>query len=225
MNPSDTTATMATIKNLWPRARRTDAEWKVLFDRILRVGIDHEQAVAALENLMATSEKYPNVAVILKALQYAAPQVDDAKIAEVVLSRADFMRKLLAATGIVVGDDSEVLRAYWLDGLHATMRMRGDIPPHYQDEFKADAAACHVGQTEADDVWDWLISQVVEVELDERANKMWKSGMALREMMGRADSNSRGDGKLMPKSRNAQKRDWIARRIQIHEVLAAQEVA
>lgn len=236
MNASDATATRAIVASLWPRTSSgrfawTAMEWSTFIESCGRLSISTDQADAALRNLKATSEKYPSVAGLLKAMKSASPEcAEQPSVSEPTLTRADFMRKLLAASGIVVdGGDAEVLRAYWLDGLHATMRMRGDVPPHYRDDFKADAAACHVGQTEADDVWDWLVGQVVDIELDEPANKMWKGGVALREMMGRADSNTRGDGKLMPKSRpksrNAQKRDWIARRIQIHEVIAAQEVA
>lgn len=83
MTPTDTGTAAQIIRSLWPRCRWEAEEWNLFAEKVAHIEIDAEQARAALRNLKATSDKYPTIAAVLKALANAqAKKIRTAEAAE-----------------------------------------------------------------------------------------------------------------------------------------------
>lgn len=79
MTPTDVQATVNTIKALWPKCvTRTPEQWSVFIEKCSGIESEHAQAVAALRQLLASSDKYPTVHMLLTAIKNTEQRAPDA---------------------------------------------------------------------------------------------------------------------------------------------------
>lgn len=166
MTPSDVQATLGMVQRLWPRCKMGDEEWAVLGERCKSIPIDHAQAAAALRNLLATSDKYPRVALILKALSAAAPiqqrRTDDERADQPIGPEYEMVRwrRMLG-----LADDhppGDLTKLWYADGFACSVRLRGFV----KEKIIADAHTNLIERagfspTEAD---EWCFTENAKAE-------------------------------------------------------------
>lgn len=219
----DVQAVCAFRQNLWPKAKWPKEQMEVFSERLATINTTALQATVAMRELVATRSGWPSVNVVLEAIRGTLGQ---RAVTDKVATRADHMRKLLAVNGIHVDNtDSAVFQAYWLDECHRAMLMRGDIPQSHRNAFDDDAGAMGLGGREAEEIWDWIISQTQIVEIDPDLSARYTMLRTQVEKMVFADEKSpRGDkhslmASVRPPSARAQKRAWLANRVRLHDAV------
>jgi len=164
MTPSEIQTAASAAKRLWPRLATprgwTNDEWSVFAAKCSGISVDSEQAEAALRELKGTSDKYPTVASLVKAIkgtESRKPRTAEAVEEEVVGPRARLYR-MKAHLGIDLNtSDSDTVKAWWIDGLNRAVKLRGFVPSWWAKDAHRDLMElANWGSNEAD---EWLAEQ------------------------------------------------------------------
>lgn len=155
----------AIVREKWPRVKWGDGEWSDFDDGLTSLPIEVEQARAALGNLKRTSDKYPTVAGLLKAISGAVPLkhhgASPATLTSQYPSVPDY-RAQLACSGIVMPDtasNADIVLAWWKQTLVFRMAAWGDIPPSRQADFAEDCRTMgRMTEIEIAEQWDDLMA-------------------------------------------------------------------
>ena len=142
------------IRKLWPRCKWTEDEQDVFEERAERVSIELAQAEAAIRNVKATSDKFPQIATLLKALDNArnrpVVQADAPKPTSCRLSEMARRNGL----SLVSANKVEVVVADWHGKARASVRIRGTVPDSHYREFAQDMLElARAAEREVDEWW------------------------------------------------------------------------
>lgn len=163
MTPTQTKDVVAAVQGLWPRCKWTADEQDVFEERVRRLNIEPDQAEAAIRNLKATSDKFPQIAHLLKALENArnrptvqadAPRPPTTRLTE--MARRNGLHPSASPVEIVVAE--------WKAWGRASMKIRGECPTRYYKDFQGDMMSlARATERECDEWWYAIVESVQDV--------------------------------------------------------------
>lgn len=169
MNAYDIAATRRTVEGLWPRTASgryawTDMEWSLFVETCAGLNIEHAQAEAALRNYKASTDKYPQVGGLVRAMKGAIPQTAARGVSprtEQPYPSVAAYRAQLRCHNVTLPEDAsraDVVLAWWRQTIEFVMAFRGDVPPAYRDDFSADCIGmAGMSDRETSEQWDALM--------------------------------------------------------------------